>query len=90
MPHTKSAQKNLKQSIKARARNRKVKSVLKTGLKQVRAAAGKGDTAEAAKEAITAQSKLDLAAARGVIHKNKAARIKSRMSKLVKATKAKK
>lgn len=90
MPHTKGAKKNLKQSIKRRAANRRVKSVLKKEIKDVRAAIDSGDAAAAGKEAIVAQKKLDLAAARGVIHANKAARIKSRISKQLKAAKAKK
>ena len=90
MPNTKSAKKNWKQSLKRRARNRSVKAQLKNGLKQVRTAAGSGDAATAAKEAIGAQTKLDRAADRGVIHRNKAARLKSRMSKLLKTAKAKK
>jgi small subunit ribosomal protein S20 len=89
MPHTKGAKKNLKQSIKRNAANRKVKSQLRKELKEVRAAVAGGDAAAAGKEAIVAQKKLDLAAARGVIHPNKAARLKSRMSKLVKSAKTK-
>lgn len=89
MPHTKGAKKNLKQSIRRNAANRKVKSALKKEMKAVRAAVAGGDAAAAGKEAVVAQKKLDLAAARGVIHANKAARLKSRMSKLLKNAKKK-
>jgi small subunit ribosomal protein S20 len=87
--HTKSAKKRHAQSLRRRARNRSVKSELRQELKQVRAAAGTGKLDEAQKEAVTAQTKLDRAANRGIIHKNKAARLKSRMSKLLKSAKAK-
>jgi small subunit ribosomal protein S20 len=81
MPHTRSAKKNLKQSIRRRERNRAVKAELRTGMKKVRAAT----TVEAGKqEFVATQTKLDRAAARGVIHKNKAARVKSRLAKALK------
>jgi small subunit ribosomal protein S20 len=81
MPHTRSAKKNLKQSIRRRERNRAVKAELRTGMKKVRAAT----TVEAGKQEFSAaQTKLDRAAARGIIHKNKAARVKSRLSKALK------
>lgn len=90
MPNTKSAKKNWKQSLKARARNRKVKTVLKNELKAVRGAAATGNAADAVKNAVSAQTKLDRAASRKIIHRNKAARLKSRISKLLKSAKAKK
>lgn len=89
MPNTKSAFRNWKQNVRRRAKNRSVKSELKSEIKQVRTAAAAGKTDEAVKESIVAQAKLDRAADRGTIHKNKAARLKSRMSKLLKSAKAK-
>ena len=90
MPNTKSAKKHLKQSIKRNARNKSVKSRLRNEMKNVRTAITAGKLEDAAKEIVTAQTILDRAASRGVIHKNKAARLKSRMSKNLKAAKAKK
>jgi small subunit ribosomal protein S20 len=87
--HTKSAKKRHAQSLRRRNRNRSVKAELRGELKQVRTAAGTGKLDVAAKEAVAAQTKLDRAANRGIIHKNKAARLKSRMSKLLKSAKAK-
>ncbi len=87
MPNTKSAKRNLKQNIRRRLRNRSVKAELKTEVKKVREAAKVGNV-EGGKTAMgTAQTKLDRAAARGIIHKNKAARIKSRLAKTLKAAK---
>ena len=87
MPHTPSAKKRLKQSLRRKASNRSVKAELRTEIKQVRSAVAAGKLDEAKQEMVTAQTKLDRAATRGVIHKNKAARVKSRLSKALKAAK---
>ena len=81
MANTKSAKKDLRRSAKRRVRNTQVKSALKTYVKKVRTTANGGDV-EAAKTALTAAVKaLDKAAQKGVIHKNQAARRKSRIAK---------
>lgn len=85
MPNTKSAKKRLRQSLERRTRNRAVKSTMKTQLRQVREAVAAGNVAEAQAGFKTAQKKLDQAAAKGVIHKNAAARLKSRLSARIKA-----
>lgn len=75
MPNIKSAEKRLRQNVKRRLRNMAVKSAMKTAIKKAISAKG----ADAAlKEAISA---IDRAAAKGVIHKNTAARKKSRLVK---------
>ena len=60
--------KNLKQSLKARERNRSVKTELKSTIKKVR---GATSADEGGKVFVLAQTKLDRAAARGIIHKTK-------------------
>jgi len=87
MPHTQSAKKRLKQSNARKARNRATKAELRTKVKSVRAAVAAGNADVAKTESIATQAKLDRAAARGVIHKNKAARVKSRLAKALKAAK---
>jgi small subunit ribosomal protein S20 len=87
MPNTKSAKKRLRQSLERRARNRAVKSSLKTHIKKVLTAVEGGDVAATGDEFRTAAKKLDQAAAKGVIHRNKAARLKSRLSARLKAAK---
>ena len=85
MAHTKSAKKRLRQDEKRRRRNQARKSRLRSASKSVlKAARGSNLTAaEAAlKEAVSA---IDRAAQRNVIHKNAAARRKSRLSKAVEA-----
>ena len=85
MPNIKGAGKRHRQSLVRRDKNRAVKSSIKTQLKKVAAVAPAGDKAKTAAEVQLAQKKLDQAAAKGMIHKNKASRLKSRLSKRVKA-----
>lgn len=69
-----------------RQRNVAVKSEVKTRIKQVTAAIdGSGELSSAS---VTAVSAIDRAARKGVIHPNKAARLKSRMMKKVNAAAA--
>ncbi|MFN3683036.1 MAG: 30S ribosomal protein S20 [Fimbriimonadaceae bacterium] len=83
MANKKASKKDLRQSAKRRIRNQSTKSALKTFVKKVRTQAAAGD-AEAAKAALVrAVSALDKAAERGIIHKNQAARRKSRIAKLL-------
>jgi len=85
--HTKSAKKRLRQSLERRETNRSTKAALKTQIKKLREAVKAGDLAKADEVARTASRKLDLAAAKKVIHRNAAARSKSRISRFVKAAK---
>ena len=87
MHNTKSATKRLRQSLERRARNRAVKSSLKTQIKKVHTAMEAGDGTAGVDEYRLAAKKLDQAAAKGVIHRNKAARLKSRLTKRLKAAK---
>lgn len=75
MPNIKSAKKRVLVSKVRQERNKAAKSQLKTVMKQARA---DGATAEAR---LAAVKKLDKAAGKGLIHKNKAARLKSRLAK---------
>jgi ribosomal protein S20 len=83
MPIIKSAKKRVKVSNKAAVRNSKTKRGLKGALKAFHAAVtGKKDTKAAQSKA---QSALDKAAKKGVMHKNKVARKKSQVAKAAKA-----
>ena len=85
MAHHASALKQMRQSLKHRARNRKNLSQVKTQVKKLRAAIAKGD-AEAAKKSLSETvGEIDRAAKKGVIHDNAAARYKSRLSRKVNA-----
>ena len=76
MPNTKQAAKRLRQSEKARIQNKSARSAMRTSVKKVLSA----ETPEAAAESLPlAMKRVDKAAKRNVIHKNAAARIKSRL-----------
>jgi small subunit ribosomal protein S20 len=89
MPHTKSAKKRLRQSLERRAKNRAVKSAVKTQVRKVRQAVAAGDIAKAEAELRLAATKLDRAGAKRVIHPNAAARTKSRLAHLITGAKSK-
>jgi len=84
----KSAKKRAKQTIVRNQRNTAQRSMLRTHVKKVIKAIDAGDVA-AAQEAFTAaQPILDRMSARGLIHKNKAARHKSRLSARINSLKS--
>jgi small subunit ribosomal protein S20 len=87
MPNTRSAEKRMREEVKRRAHNRSVKSEVKTQITKARQAiASQSITAEAAEDAVRAAvSELDRAAKKGVLHKNNAARRKSRLMKQLNA-----
>jgi len=73
--------KRIKTSAEAKRRNRSTKTVIKSALKAVESEKDKGKKAAFVNEAT---SIVDKAAGKKVIHKNKAARIKSRLSRSIK------
>ncbi|MCL6613418.1 MAG: 30S ribosomal protein S20 [Firmicutes bacterium] len=88
MPNIKSAAKRARQNAARRMANRAKRSALRTAVKKVTASlAGKPEEARAA--LLAAIKKLDQAAAAGLIHKNTAARKKSRLTRKVNALAAK-
>ena len=80
MPKLKSAKKRLRTNAKAYERNRAIRSRMRTAVKRVLQAPDKA-TAETALQA--AISVGDKTARKGIIHKNAAARYKSRLSRSV-------
>jgi small subunit ribosomal protein S20 len=76
----KSALKANRQNIVRREANRQMRSKLRTGLKKLRAAATDGDKGGATTALRETQSLVDKMAAKGIIHRNTAARYKSRLS----------
>ena len=88
MPNNPSAEKRMRQEQKRRLHNRSVKSIVKTQITRARQAIASDTSVEAAEEAVRAAvSELDRAAKKGVIHRNNAARRKSRLMKQLNATK---
>jgi len=84
MPIIKSAKKRVRTAEKAAIRNSKTKRNLRTALKAFHSAIIGGDKDVAAKHSET-QSTLDTAVKKGVMHKNKAARLKSQAAAKAKA-----
>jgi small subunit ribosomal protein S20 len=87
MPNTKSAEKRLRQNTANRLRNRSIKRALRTQCRKVREAVEAGNVESAEAEFRLAAKKLDRAGARNIIHRNAAARTKSRLSARIKALK---
>lgn len=90
MPNLPSAQKRMRIEEKRRIRNKSIKSTVRTEVTKARtaitASPAEPDTVEAVRAAI---SELDKAVTKGVLHRNNAARRKSRlMARLNKATAA--
>ena len=79
MPNIKSAMKRVNVIAHKTAQNKMVKSNLKTTIKKARIAAVQEDAAAANSAYIDAQKAIDQAVARGILHKNTAARRKSRL-----------
>ena len=80
MPNIKSAKKRVQIEERNKLRNTARKSALKTALKKVYSAIKNNETADTIKEAVNkAYSVIDKAVSKGVIHKNTAARKKSRL-----------
>lgn len=85
MANIKSAIKRARQNIKTRQHNASARSMYRTYIKNVLKAVEAGDK-ELAQSAYTkAQPIIDKAASKGLMHKNKASRIKSRLSARLKA-----
>ena len=89
MPNSQSAAKRLRQDKVRQARNKAVKSAMKSQIKKVVAATEAGDVETAEAEFKLAAKRLDRAGTKGVIHKNAAGRKKSRLQRAIKAAKNK-
>lgn len=83
MPITRSAKKALRQSIRRRARNFVKREAYKDVIKNIRKFSTAGKTKDAQNLLPKLYKALDKAAKTHVVKKNKAARIKSRLTKLV-------
>jgi small subunit ribosomal protein S20 len=79
MAHSKSALKRWRQNERHRARNKPVRTSARTAVRKTRAAIADGGGEDAAAALREAASVLDRAAKRNVIHRNTAARHKSRL-----------
>ncbi len=85
MANSPQAKKRARQNEKARIHNASLRSMVRTYLKKVIAAIESGNAEEAKAAYIAAVPVIDRMADKGIIHKNKAARHKSRLNSQVKA-----
>ncbi|MCL5982251.1 MAG: 30S ribosomal protein S20 [Firmicutes bacterium] len=81
MPNTKQALKRIRVTEKRTARNRHVKSTIKTALRRFSETLAQGNLELAGDKFRNAVKVVDKAASKGVVHKNAAARKKSRLAK---------
>jgi small subunit ribosomal protein S20 len=89
MPNIKSVKKDVLRSRERQLRNQAAKSQIKTLIKKARVAIdGRASAEEVTPLVVAAVSLVDRAVKRGIIHKNAAARRKSRLAKRVNATTA--
>ena len=79
MANIRSAKKRIRSDSRKAIRNRAKKSDLNTSIRNAREALSGNDFEAAQEEVMSAVSKLDRAAEKGVIHRNNAARRKSRL-----------
>ena len=85
MANIKSAKKRILVIETKTARNKAIRSKVKTSIKKVEAAVAAGDKAAAQACLVAATSEIDRACKKGVYHKNNASRKVSRLSKAVSA-----
>lgn len=84
MANSAQARKRARQATKRRAHNFSLRSSLRTAIKRVKKAILAGDKTEAQKVYSESVSVIDRIADKNIIHKNKAARHKSRLSAAIK------
>ncbi len=84
MANTAQARKRARQAEATHQRNASLKSALRTAVKKVKKAVAAGDKAAAMKQYQESQTVIDQVADKKVVHKNLAARTKSRLSQAIK------
>ena len=85
MANSPQAKKRARQAEKRRSHNASLRSLVRTVIKKVNAAVSTGDIEQAKAAYASAVPVIDRMADKGIIHKNKAARHKSRLNAQVKA-----
>ena len=88
MANIKSAIKRIRQAEKRRVRNAKVRSSMRTAVKTARESIAEGQAAPAREAVLRTIRTLDKAVTKGVIHRNVAARKKSRLTRQLNALSA--
>ena len=82
MPNIKSAKKRMRSSVNKTNANTLVNSSMRTAIKKFEKEAKNGNKEEASNNLNIAIQRIDKAMSSGLVHKNKAARLKSRLTKM--------
>ncbi len=82
MPNIKSAKKRMRSSVKKTEANTLVNSSMRTAIKKFVKEVKAGNKEEASNNLNIAIQRIDKAMSAGLVHKNKAARLKSRLTKI--------
>ena len=85
MANSAGSRKRARQAVKRNKHNSQIRAKVRTFVKKVAYAVAAGDKKEAANGFTAMQKNLDQAVSKGLIHKNQAARKKSRLSAQIKA-----
>ena len=85
MANTNQARKRARQALNRREINFSLRTEFRTAIKKVLKAVSEGNKKDAQEQFIVSQSVIDKIARKGIFHKNKAARHKSRLSAKIKA-----
>lgn len=85
MANIKSARKRARQAIVRRSHNVSMRTAARSAIKEVRKAIATGDKKAAAAALVKSQATIDRVAGKGVLHRNAAARQKSRLAHAIKA-----
>ena len=85
MANIKSVRKRAKQAIPRRRRNMSLRTAVRSAIKEVKKAIAAGDKAVASAALEKSRSVIDRVAAKGALHRNTAARHKSRLALAIKA-----
>ncbi|HVJ23006.1 MAG TPA: 30S ribosomal protein S20 [Burkholderiales bacterium] len=87
MANIKSARKRAHQAIGLRAHNMKLRTEVRTAIKNVKKAVAAGNKDAAAKALVASQRAIDRVVAKGVLHRNAGDRHKSRLAHAIKGMK---
>jgi len=85
MANIKSARKRARQAVVRRDHNMSLRTAARTAIKDVKKAIAKGDKKAATAALVKSQAVIDRIASKGVMHRNAAARQKSRLAHAIKA-----
>ena len=85
MANIKSARKRARQAVGLRSKNMSLRTAARSAIKDVKKAIAAGDKKAALAALVKSQATIDRVAAKGVMHRNAAARQKSRLAHAIKA-----